>query len=309
MTDPTSTTVEAIYAHHANNQGSSYRPHMGGSIIGTECDRALWYGFRWSTSVKHEGRLLRLFDRGQLEEARFVKALRAVGVTVLDVDPDTGRQFKLRDDSGHIGGEMDAVAIGFRESPDNWALVEMKTHSAKSFASLVKEGVEKSKPLHWAQMHVYAGLADIDHAFYFAVNKDTDALYSQWIAIDKALSLRLLAKAKRIVDATEAPGKISRDPSWFKCRFCDHHAVCHGDAVPASHCRSCAFSTPTEKGTWTCEKHNEVLSLDAQRNGCGDHLYLPSLIHGEQVDVDPNGKWIEYRMTDGSLWRDEVVPF
>ena len=39
-----------------------FRSHMGASLIGGECSRAIWYGFRWFTRPNHDARLLRLFS-------------------------------------------------------------------------------------------------------------------------------------------------------------------------------------------------------------------------------------------------------
>ena len=36
--------------------------HLGASIIGKDCERALWYDFRWVTRWAFTGRMLRLFD-------------------------------------------------------------------------------------------------------------------------------------------------------------------------------------------------------------------------------------------------------
>ncbi|MCA3652455.1 MAG: oxidoreductase, partial [Methylobacterium sp.] len=114
---PPTPTVSAIYTAYEAAADHGFREHLGASLIGTECERAIWYGFRWTTRAKHSGRLLRLFDTGNLAEARFVADLRRIGVTVLDLDPATGRQWQLRDTGGHFGGSMDAVAIGFPEAP------------------------------------------------------------------------------------------------------------------------------------------------------------------------------------------------
>ena len=173
---PACPTVTAIYAAYEAAADTGYRAHLGASLIGTECERAIWYSFRWATRAQHTGRLLRLFDTGNLAEARFVADLRRIGVTVLDLDPATGRQWNLRDASGHFGGSMDAVAIGLPEAPATWHVCEFKTHSAKSFTKLKAEGVAASKPLHWAQMQAYMQLAGLDRAFYLAVGKDTDEL-------------------------------------------------------------------------------------------------------------------------------------
>ena len=97
-------TLTAVYADYEARQGDGYRDHLGASIIGKSCARALWYDFRWITPARHSGRLLRLFETGQLEEDRLVRNLRATGATVLEVDPETGRQFRVEAHGGHFGG-------------------------------------------------------------------------------------------------------------------------------------------------------------------------------------------------------------
>lgn len=304
LPEPSTPTVDAIYASYEAAQESGYRDHLGASGIGAECERAIWYSWRWTTRARYTGRLLRLFQSGHLAEARFCADLRRIGVTVLDVDPDTGRQWNLRDATGHFGGSMDAVAIGFPEAPKAWHACEFKTHSAKSFGKLKSEGVEKSKPQHFAQMQVYMHLAGIERAFYLAVNKDTDELYQERIRYDAEAALRLMAKADRIIRSAEPPARISEDPAWWQCRFCDHASACHGEAMPERHCRSCLHSTPVEGGAWHCARHDWTLTPDQQRAGCAAHLMIPALVPGEQVDAGED--WVSYQMRDGASWRDGV---
>jgi len=302
---PSSPTVEAIYSAYETAQGDGYREHLGFSGIGATCDRSIWYSWRWATQARHTGRLLRLFETGNLAESRFVADLRRIGVTVLDVDPDTGRQWKLRDGSGHCGGSMDAVAIGFPEAPKTWHVCEFKTHNSKSFAKLKADGVEKSKPLHYAQMQGYMHLAGMERAFYLAVNKDTDELHAERIRYDAEAALRIMAKAERIIGAAQPPARISQDPSWFECRWCQHAPVCHEGALPERHCRSCLHSTPVADGRWSCERQQHGLDVREQRQGCAAHLYIPGLVAGEQVDAGED--WVSYRLRDGQEWRDGVA--
>lgn len=300
---PSTPTVDAIYASYEADQDTGYRDHLGASGIGAECERAIWYGWRWTTRARHTGRLLRLFQTGHLAEARFVADLRRIGVTVHDVGED-GMQFNFRDSTGHFGGSCDGVGIGFPEAPKAWHVCEFKTHSAKSFASLLKDGVAVSKPLHFAQCQVYMHLAGIERAFYLAVNKDTDALYQERIRYDAEAALRLMAKAARIIAAAQPPARISADPAWFQCRFCDHKDACHGEAMPERHCRSCLHSTPDTVGEWSCARLNHAITTEMQRTGCAAHLYIPGLVPGEQIDAGED--WISYTMPDGTTWRDGV---
>lgn len=60
------------------------RIYLGGSQIGGECARKVWYSFRGAYRVEHGGRLLRLFNRGHEEEHRVIRWLRAANVTVRD---------------------------------------------------------------------------------------------------------------------------------------------------------------------------------------------------------------------------------
>jgi hypothetical protein len=297
-------TVSAIYCAYESEQGSGYRNHLGASGIGAECSRAIWYSWRWATRASHSGRLLRLFETGHQAESRFIHDLRRIGVTVMAVDPETGQQFNLRDASGHFGGSMDGVAIGIAEAPKAWHVCEFKTHSEKSFNSLKKDGVEKSKPQHFAQVQVYMHLAGIERALYLAVNKNTDELYQERIHYDAECALRLVAKAARIIARSDPPARISSDPEHFECRFCDHAAVCHGNAIPERHCRSCLHSTPVDNGEWKCERHMDIIPPDNQRTGCVAHLFIPALVHGEQVDAGED--WVNYQLIDGSEWRDGV---
>jgi hypothetical protein len=298
-------TVDAIYQSYEAKQDSGYREHLGASLIGEECERALWYSFRWATRASFTGRMLRLFQTGQLQEDRLVTDLRNIGVIVMSVDPDNGAQWRVRDDTGHFGGSMDSVGVGFPEAPQTWHLIEFKTHNLKSFASLKKDGLQKTKPRHWAQMQTYLHLAQIERGIYLAVCKDNDEIYQERLHADPEEGARLVAKAQRVIKSPTPLSRIAHSETWYACRFCDHHPVCWSGALTERHCRSCMHSTPVAEAQWHCAKHDKMLTLQEQKAGCTAHRYLPPLVAGEQVDAAEDGSWIEYRMKDGSAWRDE----
>lgn len=291
-------TVDAIYRAYERDADTQNRPHLGASLIGRECARELWYTFRWAGIKRHAGRLLRLFQRGQLEEAVFVAELRAAGVEVWEVDPETGKQFRYSDVGGHFGLSLDGIVRGIIEAPVTPHSIEMKTHNAKSFAKLVKEGVEQAKPEHAAQMQVGMHLSGLTRAFYLAVNKDTDELYSERLHHDPVVGMRLIEKARRIITASEPPARLSERPDWFQCQWCDHNAICHQGAIPAVSCRTCAHATPEldGDGRWSCARFQVDIGTETQRQGdqCPAHVFIPALLPGKPVDASEDQGWVEY---------------
>lgn len=73
--------IDAAVEQDAANE-PPFRDHLGGSMIGEKCERKLVYSFRWAKAPAFSGRILRLFNRGHLEEFRFVSYLRRVGAQV-----------------------------------------------------------------------------------------------------------------------------------------------------------------------------------------------------------------------------------
>lgn len=261
------TTAAAILRHHGA-KADKRRAHLGASEIGGPCDRRLWYSFRWAGRPAVPGRVRRLFETGNLAEARFLTELRAIGVEIGEEQPS----FFIG--GGHFGGSADAVARGLPEAPKTWAIVEMKTHNAKSFAGLLKHGVQATKPEHWTQMQVYMGLAELDRALYLAANKDTDDLYSEWLHFDKVAFEAARDRAQRIIEADTPPLGISDDPTHWQCKYCPAFDTCHGNKIADLNCRTCAHSTPVSGG-WHCAHHDAPIT---DPEGCRSHIYIPALV-------------------------------
>jgi hypothetical protein len=303
LPNPPTPTLTAIFAAYESSGGDGFREHLGASLIGKSCERELWYDFRWATPARFSGRILRLFETGQLEEARLVRNLRTIGATVLDLDPESGRQWRVEAHDGHFGGSLDAVAIGLMEAPKTWHVVEFKTHSAKSFRELATKGVALSKPQHWAQMQIYMHLTGITRALYCAVCKDTDELHIERVRADGDAAARLMEKARRIIAAVRPPARISEDPAWWECRFCSHSAICHEGAAAAITCRSCLHATPVQSG-WHCARFDRALDRSTQRQACAKHLFIPDLVPGEVTEAGDDH--VVYRMVDGSIWINDA---
>lgn len=285
----TPATVQAIYDHYVRQRKSGHRPHLGGSQIGHECSRALWYQFRHAWTADLDGRKIRLFETGDREESRIVANLRAIGVKVWERDPDTGRQIRYTECDGHFALSLDGVGLGFAESGKPHTL-EFKTMNDKNFTALKRDGVKKSKPIYWAQCQIGMHLAQLERCAFIAVNKNTDEIYMERIRYDAAEGMMLVAKAERIIFAATPPARLSDDPSFFGCKFCDYAPVCHGGKIPESNCRTCAHSTPErgENGVWSCAKGLGMVA------GCKAHLFIPHIMPPTLEVYDTGDDWVDY---------------
>jgi len=296
---PATKTLEAVNAAISAKAEDGFRAHLGASLIGRSCNRALWYSFRWATVVKHDPRILRLFQRGHDEEQRLTKLLRDAGITVHSINHATCEQFRFAD--GHFGGSMDGACVGVPDAPKTWHVLEYKTHGIKSYNKLESEGVKKSKPEHYAQCQVYMLKMELTRALYIAVCKDDDRLHMERIDFDKEFAQSMVDKAQWIIGLDTPPDGVSTDPSWYECKFCDHQNTCHKSQAPTPTCRTCLHSTAERDGTWKCTKGDMVLSVIEQKEACTEHRYIPILLKNWATPVDANEKenWVQYKLNSG----------
>lgn len=305
-------TLEAIERHVRADQGATFRghlakvmphigdayraeketfrTHLGSSVIGRPCLREIWYGFHWATPSDHEGRMQRLFNRGHMEEGRFIALMLTIGVQVFQQDAN-GKQFRISEFGGHFGGSGDGVVIDIPDlAPGQAALSEFKTHNDKSFIKLAGknwgkflasaldkslpaevfegEGVRAAKYEHWIQMQTYMRKMGLAVAIYFAVNKNDDHIYAELVQLDSRAADGAVERARQVIISSGAPSKIpNASPGWHVCRFCDHRPVCHkiGGAVPARNCRTCIHAEPVLEGNfagrWQCNNKERQMTM------------------------------------------------
>jgi hypothetical protein len=277
-------------------EDGGHRSHMGASIIGGECARSIWYSFRWAHKANFEPRMLRLFNRGHLEEARFIALLLAIGCEVWQQDAN-GNQFRITHAAGHFGGSGDGVGRGIPDLPVTTpAVLEFKTHGEKSFIKLAGkldewrahrakigpftgEGVRAAKFEHFVQMQVYMRKMALPAALYMAVNKNTDDVYAEVIHLDSDFADQFLNRGETLIYMQDPPKRISESPGFWKCRLCDKRAICHMNAEPDLNCRTCTHSRPVEgqDGQWRCVRFDFTIDKDTQRKGCEAYERNPAI--------------------------------
>jgi hypothetical protein len=253
------------------------RSHLGASLLGHPCDRWLWLSFRWAVQEKFPGRILRLFRRGHLEEQTLISDLRAIGIDI----QRTGKAQSRVDFGCHVSGSVDGIAeCGVPFGDGKRYVVEFKTHSKKSFDELEDKGVEKAKPMHYAQMQVYMLGTQIDRALYVAICKDDDRIWTEKISFNAPFANSLVERGKRIALSDRMPEPLSADPSWYQCKFCQAHEFCFKTKITKEvNCRTCAHVTATPDNKFTCARHGDsAVPVEYQRTGCEGHVLHPHLV-------------------------------
>lgn len=248
---------------------SEHRDHLGASIIGEACFRRIWYSFRWCRSQLFDGRQLRLFNRGTREEERWIEWLRGIGFTVYDIDPNTGKQYRIFGAKMHYGGSSDAVGTTpYPELIGLNLLCEFKTHNAGSFKQLLEKGLVQSKPQHYAQMCSYGKAFGIQYGLYCASAKNDDDIYPFVVKLDPAYADDLTKKAEDIIFSTVPPPKISMQPEFFECKYCPHIGPCHFNEPLEKNCRSCRNALPIDNAEWFCTLYQQTIPKDFIPKGC-----------------------------------------
>jgi hypothetical protein len=296
----------SILRARVENQSDWRRGHLGSSGAGHPCDRKIWMDFRWVTDPQHDARLLALFERGHLEEDRFVAGLRAAGVTVWEVNPDTSEQWRVK--WGHVGGSCDGVAQMDGILEGKKFLLEFKTHSVKSFARLKAKKVRSSKKEHWIQMQLYMLGMGLEFAYYMAVEKNSDDLYTEFVAFDESAAKKALERVVGIVNATEAPSIL--DKSFAPCIYrsregdeypCQHFEVCHGEKPAEKSCRTCLECTVSIDKQWSCDMGKDISELGSQKKGCPAHVTLPGITTASIAKADKEARRIEWVYPSGKV--------
>jgi hypothetical protein len=293
------------------------RRYIGASGIVKSCLRATWYNFRDASGKEIvPARMLRLFNRGHLEEDRFFSWFTTAGFEVRpfaqrlvilsfgkylaqewdepvladskDVTLSAGhrglaaeqgvvlRQWRFVALGGHYSGGNDGIIrfpAGFPGAPSGWGNLECKTHNTKSFVNLQREGVRKAKPEHWNQMQIYMDELKLQWSLYIAVNKNDDDIHVELVFAEPGVGAKYKALASAMVGLTAPVQRISNDPSWWECKYCHHHAVCHKGAPPVKSCYSCVFAKPDTTVTgaqWRCTKYDRTIPEDFREKGCDE---------------------------------------
>lgn len=272
--------LDDIDAYCVKTYNDGHRNHLGASLIGHECTRYLWNVFRWLSAEDFSGRMLRLFQRGHHEEARFTEYLEGIGASVVEFQPDADgnankgeQQYRIKAVMGHFGGALDGqLMLPERYGVPFGMLSEYKTKgTGRGFVQLREKGVKLMAPQHYAQMSMYGRAYGYKYALYMCVNKNDDDLHVEVVELDWTLGEELERKAFDVITAQIPPAKIAETPAYKTCKMCHFSDICFRDAPIEKNCRSCKNANAVDGGNWHCSVFNDVIPQDYIKQGCDKH--------------------------------------
>ena len=255
------------------------REHLGASIIGEDCAAKVWFGFRWAKHGSWSGRMLRLFNTGHREEARFIEWFKSIGFQVSEFAED-GNQHRITAASGHFGGSLDSQAMYVGNDIQNefttiiaWLLgvpviLEFKTHNKRNMDKLKKNGVKAAFHKHFTQMSTYGAFYGYQYGIYAGYCKDDDYIHIEVVVLDWSLAGDMVRKAEEIITAESIPQRIAENDTYYECKGCTYNDICHHQAPMLKNCRSCRFAKAADNKQWFCTQWNNNIPSDFIPQGC-----------------------------------------
>ena len=219
------------------------RDYLGASRLGVTCSRALQYEYTHTPRDKpFSGKTLRIFEMGHALEEMALRWLRGAGFDI-STRQENDEPFGFSVADGRIRGHVDGIIYAAPPETDIRypALWECKSMNAKSWKQTVDKGVRVAKPVYAVQIALYQAYMEEQFpgisrnpALFTAVNKDTSEIYHELVPFDAALAQEASDRGVNILRATQVTEillRISNDPEYFECRFCDWKERCWKEAL------------------------------------------------------------------------------
>ena len=309
--DPTLASADAGLEERENARRA--RNYLGMSSAG-DCARKQAYRHSMVGAEPFTAATLKNFADGHRTEDLVIERLRlAEGVTVIDRDPETGRQIEVSDHSGHFLGHLDGEIFGLHQAPKTPHVLEIKCVKEKGFATFqkLKDKVGEKNTLrewnetYYAQHQLYMLYRGRTRGYMVVASAGGRDWASCRTDFNRELAEYYVERARQIIfERDRLPDRISENVHFWKCRWCEFGAVCHEGAAPARNCRTCVWGLPVDDGKWHCRFYDSELDFKTQLMGCKQQRYRPAFIAGEVVAIDDQANTISYTHGDDE-WVDD----
>ena len=211
---------KVVEEYYHSNQTS--RDYLGLSEIGHECPRYLYYRHNGYAPSPIDGRVLRLFQLGNLIEDQAIVDLRESGFTLTD----NQKEVTFEHNGITLKGHIDGIIEGLTESskPHLW---ECKSANDKSFKKLQKcKSYKEWSSKYYAQAQVYMLGLKLDRALVWVENKNDSNIYTERVRLDKEYAVNLLQDVFTAISKPEPPERKCPSQSWYAAKWCDFAGVC-----------------------------------------------------------------------------------
>jgi hypothetical protein len=218
----------------AFTQETQRREYLGASIVGHVCERHVQYHLMAARGMverkEFPARILRIFDRGNLYEERARDWLKAAGILF----GRTAKGKSFSDFGGQFRGHVDGVITGWKHPDvlcpfDLPALWEHKCLGAKNWKKLCNDKLKDYSSTYYIQTQIYMHYLDLKRCLFMATNADTMEIYHEIIPYQAAEAASAVDRVKRVLAATDAGEMVPRmttDPAFYQCRWCDFRGGC-----------------------------------------------------------------------------------
>lgn len=234
LEDPTITAMKQAAKIEGNKQKK--RNYLGASLIGNPCSRQIWYQYKGYEQESFEAETLWNFEDGhRIEDITAARLRRVKGITLWTHD-DKGNQYGFMDYNGQFRGHCDGVILGILQAPKTPHVWENKCSADKKFNEFVSVKAKFGDKLtlknwnenYYAQAQLYMHYLKLDRHYTTVARAGGRDYASCRTEYDPEYADQIRDKAFKIINAKEAPPKISDKPDFFICRFCSFREICHG---------------------------------------------------------------------------------
>jgi CRISPR/Cas system-associated exonuclease Cas4 (RecB family) len=214
-------TVSRVDKHYESIRDSRMR--LGLSQAGHKCPRYLWYCHHGYVGSSPEGRVLRLFQLGNLLEDQTILDLRQAGFNVHSQQ----KEVKIEYNDITLHGSIDGIVEGLIESPKTPHLFEHKTASKKKYDELIKTGSYRkwSEGYYWQVQFYMLGL-QLNRAAVFVYCKDDSRLYMERIKLNRANTIDKLQDVFGVIALDDPPERYCPSEDFFEAKFCQFYEEC-----------------------------------------------------------------------------------
>ena len=215
------TTTAAIDKAYENEYEA--RTYLGLSQVGHHCPRYLWYCYNNYPQPMPEGRILRLFQLGNVVEDQTIADLKKAGISHFDSQLEVSFEHEGITLRGHIDGKVK----GLPENPDKEFLFEHKTCSDKKFTELTRcNNYKLWNEQYWWQVQFYMLGLSLKSTLVIVYNKNTSELYHEFIPIEEERTINKLTDVFNCLLSDQPPERVCPTASWYQAKWCPFYREC-----------------------------------------------------------------------------------